>query len=198
MHNPGLGTWMRKRRLKSPDKAALIYGDGSAMSYGSLADRADAVASLLSSRGVAKGDCVAFMGENSPEFLAALFGCVQVGAVFVPVNTRLAAPEILHVLADSRARAVIHDREYSGAPRPPHLRRRHRDVIETSALGEAGSRHPRLRRSGCGTRGSRRGHLHIRHHRSREGRGADPPEPHRGSRSIRSWTTTSYRPTSRS
>ena len=140
MHNPGLGTWMRKRRLKSPDKTALIYGDGSVMSYRQLADRADGVASLLSSRGVAKGDCVAFMGENSPEFLAALFGCAQVGAVFVPVNTRLAAPEILHVLADSRARAVIHDREYAERLAPLISAVGIANVIETSDLGEAGSR----------------------------------------------------------
>ena len=140
MHNPGLGTWMRKRRLKSPDKTALIYGDGSVMSYRQLADQADGVASLLSARGVAKGDCVAFMGENSPEFLAALFGCAQVGAVFVPVNTRLAAPEILHVLADSRARAVIHDREYAERLAPLISAVGIANVIETSDLGEAGSR----------------------------------------------------------
>ena len=142
MHNPGLGTWMRKRRLKSPDKTALIYGDGSVMSYPQLADRADGVASLLSSRGIAKGDCVAFMGENSPEFLAALFGCAQVGAVFVPVNTRLAAPEILHVLADSRARAVIHDREYAERLAPLISAVGIANVIETSALGKAVSRTP--------------------------------------------------------
>ncbi len=54
--------------------------------------------------GVGDGDSVAYIGENSPEFLATLFGCAQLGAVFVPINTRLAPPEILHVLADCRAR----------------------------------------------------------------------------------------------
>ncbi len=142
MHNPGLGTWMRKRRLKSPDKTALIYDDGSTLNYRQLADQADGVATLLSSWGVAKGDRVAFMGENSPEFLAALFGCAQLGAVFVPVNTRLAAPEILHVLADSRARAVIHDRDFAARLAPLISAVGITDVIETDALAEAASRTP--------------------------------------------------------
>src|SRR5690606_35820130 len=64
-------------------------------------------------RGVGKGDAVAFLGENSPEFLLILFGTVQLGAVFVPVNTRLAPPEISHVLTDSGARVLIHDPEFT-------------------------------------------------------------------------------------
>ncbi|GAA1996649.1 long-chain fatty acid--CoA ligase [Microbacterium pumilum] len=118
MHHPGLGSWMRKRRLKTPDKTALIYDDGSTVTYKQLADLADRVSGLLSSRGIRRGDSVAYIGENSPEFLAALFGCAQVGAVFVPVNTRLAPPEILHILADCRARMLIRDREFSERTAP--------------------------------------------------------------------------------
>jgi fatty-acyl-CoA synthase len=109
MHNHGLGAWMTKRRLKAPDKPALIYGDGEAMTYRQLADATDRVSALLWHRGIRKGDRVAFVGENSPEFLQVLFGAAQLGAVFVPVNTRLAPPEIAHVLTDSGARALIHD-----------------------------------------------------------------------------------------
>ncbi|KRA25451.1 AMP-dependent synthetase [Microbacterium sp. Root61] len=111
MHNHGLGAWMAKRRLKSPEKIALIYGDDERQTYRQLADRADRVSALLWLRGVRKGDRVAFIGENSPEFLHVLFGAAQLGAVFVPVNTRLAAPEIAHVLTDSGARVLIHDAE---------------------------------------------------------------------------------------
>ncbi|HWI31976.1 MAG TPA: long-chain fatty acid--CoA ligase [Microbacterium sp.] len=109
MHNHGLGAWMAKRRLKSPDKIALIHGDGDTVTYRELADGTDRVSSILSSRGIRKGDRVAFLGENSPEFLQVLFGAAQLGAVFVPVNTRLAPPEVAHVLTDSGARVVVHD-----------------------------------------------------------------------------------------
>ncbi|WP_102194730.1 acyl-CoA synthetase [Microbacterium aurantiacum] len=108
MHNRGLGGWMAKRRMKSPDKTALIFDDAS-ISYRSLADDADRMAAVLFDRGVQKGDRVAFLGENCPEFLVTLFGSAILGAVFVPVNTRLAPPEIAHVLSDSGARVLVHD-----------------------------------------------------------------------------------------
>lgn len=113
MQNHSLGSWMAKRRLKTPDKTALIYGEGSMISYGQLADGADRVSALLWQRGIRHGDRIAFMGDNSPEFLQVLFGAAQLGAVFVPVNTRLAPPEIAHVLTDCGARALIHDPEFA-------------------------------------------------------------------------------------
>ena len=121
MHNHGLGAWMAKRRLKSPDAVALIYGDGDTVTYRELADGTDRVSALLWQRGIRKGDRVAFLGENCPEFLQVLFGAAQLGAVFVPINTRLAPPEIAHVLGDADARVLIHDADARGADR---LRRR--------------------------------------------------------------------------
>jgi fatty-acyl-CoA synthase len=136
MDHPGLSTWMRKRRSKTPDKAALIYADGATMSYRQLAELSDAVSRMLSSRGVGMGEHVAYLGENSPEFLATLFGCAQIGAVFVPINTRLAPPEILHVLADSRARTLIHDREFADRLAPLITAVGIASVIETGELAE--------------------------------------------------------------
>lgn len=113
MHNHGLGSWMPTRRQKTPDKTALVYGDDQRLTYRELADRTDAVSALLWQRGIRNGDSVGYLGENSPEFLATLFACAQLGAVFVPVNTRLAPPEVLHVLSDARVRALIHDPEFA-------------------------------------------------------------------------------------
>ncbi|PZV99032.1 fatty-acyl-CoA synthase [Micromonospora phaseoli] len=113
MHRFGIGAWLSRRRLKSPDKTALIFGDQSAITYGQLADDADRISVLLGQHGIGKGDAVAYLGENSPEFLQVMFGVAQLGAVFVPVNTRLAPPEIAHVLADCGARVLIHDAEFT-------------------------------------------------------------------------------------
>ncbi|HEX5856617.1 MAG TPA: long-chain fatty acid--CoA ligase [Microbacterium sp.] len=140
MDNPGLDTWLRKRRLKTPGKTALIHGDGSTTSYAELADFADRVSALLSAGGIRQGDSVAYLGENSPEFLATLFGCAQLGAVFVPVNTRLAPPEILHVLADSRARMLVHDREFTERVAPLVSAVGIRHVVETSDLAASPAR----------------------------------------------------------
>ena len=112
MHNHGLGSWMTKRRLKTPEKAALIFEE-EVITYRRLADEADRVSALLWHRGIRKGDAVAYLGENSPQFIQVMFGALQLGAVFVPVNTRLAPPEIAHVLSDSGARALIHDSEFA-------------------------------------------------------------------------------------
>ena len=112
MHNHGLASWLSTRRLKSPDAAALVF-DGAVITYRGLADAADRVSALLQHRGIRKGDAVAFLGENSPQFIEVMFGTMQLGAVFVPVNTRLAPPEIAHVLLDSGARALIHDPEFA-------------------------------------------------------------------------------------
>ena len=112
MHNHGLGSWMAKRRLKTPEKPALVFEE-EAITYRRLADAADRVSALLWHRGIRKGDAVAYLGENSPEFIQVMFGVMQLGAVFVPVNTRLAPPEIAHVLGDSGARALIHDPDFA-------------------------------------------------------------------------------------
>ncbi|WP_173922921.1 o-succinylbenzoate--CoA ligase [Agromyces sp. Marseille-P2726] len=112
MHNHGLGSWMAKRRLKTPDARALVF-DEEVMTYRELADAADRVSALLWRRGIRKGDTVAYLGENSPQFIQVMFGSMQLGAVFVPVNTRLAPPEIAHVLHDSGARVLIHDGEFA-------------------------------------------------------------------------------------
>jgi Acyl-CoA synthetases (AMP-forming)/AMP-acid ligases II len=111
MSQGGLGAWMAKRRLRSPDKTAIIDNEGSTITYRQLADGADRVAAVLQSWGIRKGDAVAYLGENSPTFLQTMFGVVQVGAVFVPINTRLAVPEIVHVLTDCGARVLIYDDE---------------------------------------------------------------------------------------
>ncbi|MEV4384348.1 long-chain fatty acid--CoA ligase [Micromonospora sp. NPDC049580] len=113
MHQHGIGAWLAKRRLKSPDQIAIIHGDRSPMTYRQFADAVDRISAVLREWGVGKGDPVAYLGENSPELLQVMFGAAQVGAVFVPVNTRLAAPEIAHVLADCAARVLIHDPDFA-------------------------------------------------------------------------------------
>ncbi|MEU8185024.1 long-chain fatty acid--CoA ligase [Micromonospora sp. NPDC049047] len=113
MHQHGIGAWLAKRRLKSPDQIAIIHGDRSPMTYRQFADAADRISTVLRERGVGNGDSVAYLGENSPELLQVMFGAAQLGAVFVPVNTRLAAPEIGYVLADCAARVLIHDPDFA-------------------------------------------------------------------------------------
>jgi len=109
MQNRGIGSWLTTRATTSADVVALVYGDGEKMTYRELGDRAARWAAVFTARGIGKGDRVAFLGENQPAFVEVLFGAARVGVVFVPVNTRLAAPEVAHILADSGARLFVHD-----------------------------------------------------------------------------------------
>ena len=65
MENFGIGSWLQRRRPKSGTKTALIAGDRE-LSYDQLADRSARLANALRDRGVAKGDRVAYLGENHP------------------------------------------------------------------------------------------------------------------------------------
>ena len=141
MHK-GIGFWLAKRRLKDPEKTAVVFGDAE-LTYRELADAADRVAAVLWDRGIRAGDAVAYIGENSPQFLQVMFGAAQLAAVFVPVNTRLAAPEMRHVLVDSGARAVVLDAEFLDRAMPGVEAGRIAHVIVT---GEGLAEHPGLAR----------------------------------------------------
>lgn len=106
MRNQGLGTWIARRRVKSEGDVAVIHGD-LAYRYEDLADRIDRFAAGLAERGIAKGDRVAYLGNNHPDFLTTLFACGLLGAVFVPLNTRLASRELEYMIDDSGARLLV-------------------------------------------------------------------------------------------
>ena len=108
MEDEGLGTWLRRRRARSPEAIAIVFGE-ERVTYREFADRSELVAGVLADAGIGRGDRVAYFGENSSSFLVTLFATVSIGAVFVPINTRLAPPEIAHVLSDSGASLFIHD-----------------------------------------------------------------------------------------
>lgn len=108
MRDLGIGAWMAKRRTVSPDALAVIAGDAT-LTYRSFADRIDGLAEGLRRQGVGPGGRVAYCGENSAEFLETLFAVASLGAVFVPINTRLAPPEIAHILRGTSPVLVIHD-----------------------------------------------------------------------------------------
>lgn len=84
------------------DKAALIAG-GVEMSYRDLARRVAAVGSALAAEGIVRGDRIAFLSRNHPDYYALILGAGAIGAVMVPINWRLAPPEIEYILADSGA-----------------------------------------------------------------------------------------------
>ncbi|MFC8039040.1 o-succinylbenzoate--CoA ligase [Paenarthrobacter sp. NPDC057355] len=113
MDNNGVGSWLHRRRNKSGNKTALIHGEQS-LSYLELANRTDRLANALKDRGVARGDRVAYLGENHPSFVETFFACGLLGAIFVPLNTRLAAPELQFQLQDCGASVLVNAEALDG------------------------------------------------------------------------------------
>lgn len=106
MLNQGVGSWLEHRRVKSHDHPAVIFHD-CATTYPELANRSNALANVLSGWGITRGSRVAYLGENHPSFLEAFFATAQLGALFVPLNTRLAPTELNYLLSDSGATVLI-------------------------------------------------------------------------------------------
>ncbi|MGQ4618842.1 AMP-binding protein [Nocardia sp. R7R-8] len=89
-----------------PDSVAIHYTGGD-LTYAQLDDRAARLATVLADRGIGAGDRVAYVGLNSPAFLITLFATFRLGAIFVPVNFRLAGPELKAVLHSSGAVGIV-------------------------------------------------------------------------------------------
>jgi long-chain acyl-CoA synthetase len=87
-------------------KPALIFADTS-ISYADLNTRIKRAANRLAASGVAKGDRVALLVPNIPEFVVAYYAIVRCGAIVVPINVLYKAEEITYVLQDSEAKAFI-------------------------------------------------------------------------------------------
>jgi fatty-acyl-CoA synthase len=98
----------------SPDRVAVVH-EGREWTYAGLHERATRLAHALAGLGVGHGDRVAYLGANHPALLEALFGTGQLGAVFVPLNWRLAVPELAYLLRDSGAQTLIYAPEQGGA-----------------------------------------------------------------------------------
>jgi long-chain acyl-CoA synthetase len=101
-----LAQLLADRAADHPDRPALLY-DGAAVTYGELDRAAAGVAAGLRARGVRAGDRVALRLPNSPEYVAALLGILRTGAVAVPLNVLLAAPEVEERLAASTPTLVL-------------------------------------------------------------------------------------------
>ncbi len=88
------------------DTLAIRYAGGD-LTYRELDDRAARVATVLAGGGIADGDRVAYLGLNSSSFLVTMLACFRIGAIFVPINFRLAGPELEEVLSKSGATCAI-------------------------------------------------------------------------------------------
>ncbi|MDI6736645.1 MAG: long-chain fatty acid--CoA ligase [bacterium] len=92
------------------DKTALQIKDGKEyrkISYVELGNRAIDVSSTLIKFGIQKGDRVAIISENRPEWAVAFFGIISCGGIVVPLDVRLKEKELTYILNDCGAEYVF-------------------------------------------------------------------------------------------
>lgn len=109
-----------------PDRPCLIW-DGEVIRYAELDLRAGRLAAGLRGLGVGRGDVVAVLLYNCPEFVEAMFAIARIGAVFMPINWRLAGEEVAYIAGHAGAKLLVSEPELAALaevvrPRLPGIR----------------------------------------------------------------------------
>ena len=112
-----LETLLAGHALRRPDHPAVVCG-ATRLGYAALAESVRRVASGLRKLGIAPGDRVLVHLPNGVEFVQAAYAAFSLGAIAVPVNTRLAARELEHLFADAGPAAAIYHAGGRDAVRP--------------------------------------------------------------------------------
>jgi len=106
-----IGEWIRKWSQLSPQKIAII-DDGHEISYKELNQRSNQVANFLLKKGIHKGDRVGVLLYNCHEYIEIYFALAKEGAILVPLNWRMAPPEITYILKDCGATSVFFGEDF--------------------------------------------------------------------------------------
>lgn len=99
------------RSKELADQEFVVYYD-QRITYAQMNERANRVANYLKAQGAKKGDVVSSMVLNSPEVYYNMFGSQKLGCIAGTINFMLKAPEIAHVLDDSKPKIVFVGSEY--------------------------------------------------------------------------------------
>jgi fatty-acyl-CoA synthase len=102
----------------TPGKAAIRF-QGRTITYADLAMRIAQAARALKSRlGVGRGDRLAILAANHPDYLVLLYACARLGAMLVPLNWRLAVPEQVFILADASVKVLVVEEAFAAVMAP--------------------------------------------------------------------------------
>jgi long-chain acyl-CoA synthetase len=93
--------------VKKWDKKKAVYYYGNEISYQELGEKVNRLANALSSLGLKKGDRLAFLLLNSPEFVISFFAAAKLGIIVTPISPVYVSTEIRHQLLDSGAKSII-------------------------------------------------------------------------------------------
>ncbi len=106
-----IGLYIHEVARKHPKQKALIQGDRS-FTYREFDNRVSSLVQLFTSLGIEKGDHVAVLLYNCPEYLEIYNACYRMGAAVVGINYRYQPPEILYIINDAKPKLLITSPEF--------------------------------------------------------------------------------------
>ena len=109
---------VRNPAKRFPDRPAVIEGERR-LTFAEVDRRADQLAAALLARGVDRGDRIALLAMNELEYLEIQVAAQRAGVVLVPLNYRLAVPELAFIVENSGSRVLVHGPAPLQAE-PPH------------------------------------------------------------------------------
>jgi fatty-acyl-CoA synthase len=103
--------WIAHFGRRTPEKLAVVdLASQRRFTYAQFDARVSRLASHLRDElQVARGDRIAVLALNTTDTLEVQFACGRLGAIFLPLNTRLTAPELQYIVGDASPKVMIHD-----------------------------------------------------------------------------------------
>jgi fatty-acyl-CoA synthase len=123
-----IGEWVFKRAMTNPDGPFLKEEerDDRQFTNAEFNLRVNRMAHALYDMGIRRGDRVGALLLNSSEFLEIFFACAKTGAIMVPMNFRLAMPELAYILGDSSPKVVFYSSDF--ADNVQGLKAKHKEI----------------------------------------------------------------------
>ena len=139
-----IGSWLAIRAFLSPERIAYIddHKTTEGLNFQELNARSNQIANAFLASGIKKGERVAILLMNSPEFIELFFALGKVGAVVVPLNWRLVADELEFILKDSGATNLVFGDEFTDVVENLHGRGDKTDLQSWFQVCESDTREP--------------------------------------------------------
>lgn len=116
-HRMFIPDFLKRAVTYYPDKTAVVDGD-IRLTYRQLGERVNRLSNMLIDLGIKKGDRVAYLAPNTLQKLEGMFGVTRVGAVTVPLNTRLIPSAYAYIINHSGAKVLMVDAELAPLVEP--------------------------------------------------------------------------------
>ncbi|MFJ2755410.1 class I adenylate-forming enzyme family protein [Nocardioides sp. NPDC087217] len=103
---PSLGQLVARQAHRAPTRDAIVY-NGRRITWAGLDSEVNRAAAVFQRRGMVKGERLAVMSTNCDDLVVVLYAAAKLGLLVVPVNPRMAAPEVTWLLEDSGATGFV-------------------------------------------------------------------------------------------